>query len=86
MTPTPAAQYTSVRLTELLAMQDMRPSVGAYDNALMESIIGLFNTEWIRTNVFGPGEREYKTVLDVELATAAWVTWSTTTDSTPASE
>ena len=73
------SQYTSVRLTEHLALQEMRPSIGtvgdAYDNALMESIIGLYKTECIRANVFGLGEREYKTVLDVELATAAWVTW-----------
>lgn len=73
------SQYTSVRLTEHLALQDLRPSIGtvgdAYDNALMESIIGLYKTECIRTEVFGPGEREYKTLLDVELATAAWVTW-----------
>jgi len=73
------SQYTSVRLTEHLALQDLRPSIGtvgdAYDNALMESIIGLYKTECIRATVFGPGEREYKTVLDVELATAAWVTW-----------
>ena len=41
----------------------------------MESIIGLYKTECIRTTVFGPGEREYKTLLDVELATATWVTW-----------
>ena len=73
------SQYTSVRLTEHLALQDLRPSIGtvgdAYDNALMESIIGLYKTECIRTSVFGPGERQYKTLLDVELATAAWVTW-----------
>ena len=73
------SQYTSVRLTEHLAVHQIRPSIGtvgdAYDNALMESIIGLYKTECIHTTVFGPGPRAYKTLLDVELATAAWVTW-----------
>lgn len=73
------SQYTSVRLTSHLSAQEVRPSIGtvgdAYDNALMESIIGLYKAECIGTDVFGPGEREYKTLLDVELATAGWVTW-----------
>lgn len=73
------SQYTSLRLSEHLALQDILPSIGtvgdAYDNALMESINGLYKAECIRSTVFGPGEREYKTLLDVELATSAWVQW-----------
>jgi len=39
----------------------------------MESIIGLYKTECIRTAVFH--DRPYKTVTDVEYATAGWVDW-----------
>ena len=45
----------------------------AYDNALMESVIGLYKTECIRTTVFHDGP--YKTIADVEYATAGWVDW-----------
>jgi putative transposase len=39
----------------------------------MESIIGLFKTECITTTVFHDGP--YKTLADVEYATAGWVDW-----------
>ena len=43
------SQYTSLRFTEHLELEGIAPSIGtvgdAYDNALMESIIGLFKTE-----------------------------------------
>ena len=39
----------------------------------MESVIGLFKTECARTPVFHAGP--YKTVSDVEYATAGWVDW-----------
>jgi len=42
-------------------------------NALMECVIGLFKTECIRTTVFHDGP--YKTIADVEYATAGWVDW-----------
>jgi putative transposase len=71
------SQYTSLRFTEHLALEGIAPSIGsvgdAYDNALMESVIGLFKTECIRTIVFHAGP--YKTVSDVEYATAGWVDW-----------
>lgn len=71
------SQYTSVRLTEHLALESIRPSIGtvgdAYDNALMETINGLYKAECIRTTVFHAGP--YKTIADVEYATAAWVEW-----------
>ena len=70
-------QYTSIRFTEHLALEGIRPSIGsvgdAFDNALMETIIGLFKTECIRTTVFHHGP--YKTLADVEYATAGWVDW-----------
>src|SRR5450830_570795 len=71
------SQYTSVRLTEHLALAEIRPSIGtvgdAYDNALMETINGLFKAECVRTTVFHPGP--FKTLADVEYATAGWVDW-----------
>jgi transposase InsO family protein len=71
------AQYTSLRLTEHLALEGIRPSIGtvadAYDNGLMEAINGLYKAECVRTSVFGTGP--YKTITDVEFATAAWVDW-----------
>ncbi len=73
--PVEPGQYTALRFTEHLALEGIAPSTGsvgdAYDNALMESVIGLFKTECIRTTVFHAGP--YKTVSDVEYATAGWV-------------
>ncbi len=47
-------QYLSMRYTERLADADIAPSVGSrgdsYDNAMAESIIGLFKTEVIHLN------------------------------------
>jgi putative transposase len=75
--PLEPRQYTSLRFTEHLALEGIAPSVGtvgdAYDNALMETVIGLFKTECIATTVFHPGP--YKTLADVEYATAGWVDW-----------
>jgi putative transposase len=71
------SQYTSVAYTDHLALEGIRPSIGsvgdAYDNALMESINGLYKAECIRTTVFHPGP--FKTLADVEYATAGWVDW-----------
>lgn len=67
------SQYTSIRFTERLAEAGIQPSVGAvgssYDNALAETIIGLYKTELIHRG------KPWKTVEDVELATARWVAW-----------
>jgi putative transposase len=71
------SQYTSIRFTEHLELEGIAPSIGtvgdAYDNALMESLIGLFKTEAITTTVFHDGP--YKTLADVEYAAAGWVDW-----------
>jgi transposase InsO family protein len=75
--PVESAQYTSIRFTEHLQLEGIQPSIGsvgdAYDNALMESINGLYKAECIRTTVFHDGP--YKTLADVEYATASWVDW-----------
>ncbi len=67
------SQYLSIRYTERLAEAGIEPSVGSrgdsYDNALAESIIGLYKTELIRNR--GP----WKNLDDVEYATLEWVDW-----------
>lgn len=66
-------QYLSIRYTERLAEVGIEPSVGSrgdsYDNALAESVIGLFKTEVIRQR--GP----WRTLEDVEFAVLEWVWW-----------
>ena len=67
------SQYLSIRYTERLAAAGIEASAGSvgdsYDNALAETIIGLYKTEVIRTR--GP----WKTIDDVEYATLEWVDW-----------
>lgn len=67
------SQYLSIRYSERLADVGAQPSVGStgdsYDNALAESIIGLFKTEVIRQR--GP----WKNLDVVEYATLEWVDW-----------
>ena len=67
------SQYTSFHLAEHLDAARIAASIGsvgdAYDNALMESTIGLFKTEVIKP------QRPWKTLSHVELATAEWVDW-----------
>ena len=69
------SQYTSVRWGERLAELGAVPSVGSvgdsYDNALAETVIGLYKTELIR----GPTQGPWRSIDDVELATLAWVHW-----------
>lgn len=71
------SQYTSLVWTQKLALDKIAPSIGtvgdAYDNALMETINGIYKAECIRTTVFHEGP--YKTIADVEYATAGWVDW-----------
>ena len=71
------SQYTSIRFTDHCQLEGVRPSIGtvgdAFDNALMETVIGLYKTECIRTTIFQPGP--FKTIADVEYATAGWVDW-----------
>lgn len=67
------SQYLSIRYSERLAEAGAEPSVGSvgdsYDNALAETIIGLFKTEVIHPR--GP----WRNVDDVEYATLEWVDW-----------
>lgn len=67
------SQYTSIRYTERLDEIGAVPSIGSvadsYDNALAETVNGLYKTEVIRRR--GP----WRDVDAVELATLAWVHW-----------
>jgi putative transposase len=66
-------QYLAIRYTDRLASAGVEPSVGSvgdsYDNALAESVIGLFKTEVIRRR--GP----WRGIESVEFATLEWVDW-----------
>ena len=66
-------QYVSIRYTERLAEAGIEPSVGSvgdsYDNALAESVIGLYKTEVIYRR--GP----WRNLEAVEFATLEWVDW-----------
>jgi transposase InsO family protein len=65
-------QYVSIRYTERLAEAGIEPSVGSvgdsYDNALAETINGLYKAEVIH-------RRSWKSLEAVELATLDWVDW-----------
>ncbi len=67
------AQYVSIRYTERLAEAGIEPSVGSkgdsYDNALAETINGLYKAELIHRRM------PWKTREAVELATLEWVAW-----------
>ncbi len=68
-------QYLAIRYTDRLAEAGAVTSVGSrgdsYDNALAETVMGLYKTELIRPR--GP----WRSVDQVELATAEWVDWWT---------
>ena len=67
------SQYVSIRYTERLAQAGIEPSVGSvgdsYDNALAETVIGLFKAEVIHRR--GP----WRSFEAVEYATLEWVDW-----------
>lgn len=69
-------QYVSIRYTERLAEAGLEPSVGSvgdsYDNALAESIIGLYKAEVIHRRT------SWRRPEDVEWATLNWVDWFNT--------
>ncbi len=67
------AQYTSIRYAERLADVGAIASIGtvgdSYDNALAESVVGLYKTECVKID--GP----FRTADELELATLSWVHW-----------
>jgi putative transposase len=66
-------QYLAIRYTERLAANEIVNSVGSrgdsYDNAMAESIIGLYKTELVRNKA------PWRGLDDLELATLEWVDW-----------
>jgi transposase InsO family protein len=71
--PLESAQYLSIRYSERLLEAGIEPSVGSvgdsYDNALAETINGLFKAEVIHRR--GP----WRSAETVEFATLEWVDW-----------
>jgi transposase InsO family protein len=71
--PLESTQYVAIRYTERLLEAGIEPSVGSvgdsYDNALAETVIGLFKTDVIRRR--GP----WRNMEAVEFATLEWVDW-----------
>ena len=71
--PFESAQYVSIKYTERLAEAGIEPSVGSvgdsYDNALAETINGLYKAEVIHRR--GP----WRSFEAVEFATLEWVDW-----------
>ena len=71
--PVESAQYLSIRYTERLAEAGIEPSVGSvgdsYDNALAETINGLYKTELVHRQ--GP----WRNMQNLEMATLGWVDW-----------
>ena len=72
------SQFTAIRYGERLADLGATPSIGSvgdsFDNALAETVNGLYKTELIR----GPEHGPWRTIEDVELATLGWVHWHNT--------
>ncbi|WP_018133702.1 integrase core domain-containing protein, partial [Acaricomes phytoseiuli] len=64
---------TAVAFTDRLAEAGIQPSIGSvgdsYDNALAETINGLYKTELIK-----PG-KPWRNLEEIEIATAEWVDW-----------
>ena len=71
--PHESAQYLAIRYTERLAETGAVNSVGSrgdsYDNALAETMIGLYKAELVRNH--GP----WRGLEDLEYATLEWVDW-----------
>jgi len=74
------SQYTSIAHTERLADIGAAPSIGtvatSYDNALAETMNGLFKTELLRNPAaLEANDGPWKGLTDLEVAICAWVEW-----------
>lgn len=71
--PVESGQYTALRYSERLADVGAIASIGtvgdSYDNALAETVVGLYKTECVKID--GP----FRTADELELATLSWVHW-----------
>jgi len=78
--PLESAQYTSITYTERLEDIGAAPSIGtigdSLDNAMAESVIGLFKTELHRNPAaLAANGGPWRGLDDLEIATCAWVSW-----------
>jgi putative transposase len=74
------SQYTSILYTERLDDVGAAPSIGtvgdSYDNAMAESVMGLFKTELHRNPAaLAANDGPWKGLDDLEIATCSWVSW-----------
>jgi len=74
------SQYTSIAYTERLCDIGADPSIGtvgdSYDNAMAESVMGIFKTELHRNPAaLADNGGPWKGLDDLEIATCAWVSW-----------
>jgi len=74
------SQYTSIAYTERIADIGAAPSIGtvgdSFDNALAESVMGLFKTELHRNPAaLADNGGHWRGLDDLEIATCAWVSW-----------
>jgi len=74
------SQYTSINYTERLSDIGVTPSIGtvgdSYDNAMAESVMGLYKTELHRNPAaLDANGGPWKGLDDLEIATCAWVSW-----------
>jgi putative transposase len=74
------AQYTSVSYTDRIDELGVSASIGtvgdSYDNALAESVMGIFKTELHRNPaVLSDNGGHWRGLDDLEIATCAWVSW-----------
>ena len=77
------SQYTSISYTERLDDVGAAPSIGtvgdSYDNAMAESVMGLFKTELHRNPAaLAANGGPWRGLDDLEVATCAWVSWFNT--------
>ena len=78
--PLEPGQYTSIAYTDRLSDVGAAPSIGtvgdSYDNAMAESVIGLFKTELHRNAAaLAANGGPWKGLDDLEIAICAWVSW-----------
>jgi putative transposase len=79
--PLEPGQYTSIAYTERIADVGAAPSIGtigdSFDNAMAESVMGLFKSELHRNPAaLAANGGPWKGLDDLEIATCAWVSWS----------
>jgi putative transposase len=77
------SQYTSIAYTERLELVGAVPSIGtvgdSYDNALAESVMGIFKTELHRNPAaIAANGGPWKGLDDLEISICAWVSWFNT--------